>query len=106
MCIRDRSLTKPISNTSSHDDDNIIETPIDNIVISSNDTNISTELPKAYIEVRNHSHDLVIGDITKGVQTRSKLNYMTQIAFISLIEPKNIKEACAMIFGQLQCKKS
>ena len=54
-----------------------------------------TELPKAYVEVRNHPHDLVIGDINQGVQTRSKLNYMTQITFISLIELKNIKEACA-----------
>ena len=38
---------------------------------------------------------MVIEDITQGVQTRSKLNYMTQITFISLIKPKNIKEACA-----------
>ena len=49
----DESLTKSISNTSSHDDDNIIDTFIDNTVISSDDTNISnvdetpTELPKA-----------------------------------------------------------
>ena len=94
-------MSKPISNTSPHDDDHIIDTPHDNIVISSVDTNMSkddetsTELPKAYVEVRNHPRDLVIGDINQGVQTRSKLNYMTQIAFISLIEPKNIKEACA-----------
>ena len=37
----DEYLTKPISNTSSHDDDDIIDTPIDNTIISSNDTNIS-----------------------------------------------------------------
>ena len=97
----DESLTKPISNISPHDDDHIIDTSIDNTVISSDDTNISnvdetpTELPKVYVEVRNYPHDLVIGDIAQGVQTREKLNYMTHIAFISLIEPKNIKEACA-----------
>ena len=37
----DESLTKPVINTSSHDDDDIIDTPIDNTIISSNDTNIS-----------------------------------------------------------------
>ena len=56
----DEYLTKHISNTSSHDDDDIINTPI--------------ELPKVYAEVRDHPHDLIIGDISQGVQTRSKLN--------------------------------
>ena len=113
MCIRDRtstieeslhvkfdeSLIKLISNTSSHDDD-IIDTNIDNTVISSGDTNISnvdethTELPKTYVEVRNHPHDLVIGDINQGVQTRSKLNNMTQIAFISVIELEYQRSMC------------
>ena len=46
------------------------------------------------MKVKNHSHNLVTVDISQGVLTRSKLNYMTHVAFISLIELKNIKEAC------------
>ena len=45
--------------------------------------------PKSWIFDREHPRDQVIGDISKGVQTRSStLN--VNVAFISLIEPKKV----------------
>ena len=54
---------------------NIVDTsPIDVIIdLSHANTNISnkdeisSDLSKAFVEVRNHLHDLVIGDISQGV---------------------------------------
>ena len=41
----------------------------------------------------NHPNDLIIGDVSKGVTTRSKLHDLCgHFAFISHIEPKNILE--------------
>ena len=83
------------------DDDNIITSLI---VTSHKNTNISnkneitSELSKVFVEVKNNPHDLVIGDISKGVQTRSKLNYITHTAFLSFNKPKNIKEAYKDVF--------
>ena len=104
-------VSKP-SIVNSNDDDIVDTTPIDNIITShtnidiSNRNESSTDLPKVFVEVRDHPHDMVIGDISQGVQTRSKLNYMINVSFISLIEPKNVKETVLMNFGSLQCKKN
>ena len=93
----DESISKP-SIVNSNDDDIVDITLIDNIITShtnidiSNKNKSSTSLPKAFTEVRDHPHDLVIGDISQGVQTGSKINYITNVAFISLIGPKNVKE--------------
>ena len=40
-----------------------------------------------------HPQDLIIGDTTQGVTTRSKLKSIVNLAFISQIEPKNIDDA-------------
>ena len=48
----------------------------------------------------NHPKELIIGDVSKGVTTRSKLyDIFDHYAFISHIKPKNILEA-------EECKKS
>ena len=76
----DESLSKSSIDISSHDDDIIDTSSINNTITSYVNTNISnkdetpTELPKAFVEVRNHPHDLFIGDISQGVQTQSKFN--------------------------------
>jgi Integrase core domain. len=52
------------------------------------------ELPKVWKKVHNHPIDQVLGDPTKGVLTRSSLrDVCNNLAFVSQIEPKNIKEA-------------
>jgi hypothetical protein len=77
----DDDIVDPISNNI--DDGN----KIDNV----KDDNIN--LPPAYVEVRNHPHDNILGNISDSVRTRSQLNLFTHVAFTSTIEPKNIKEA-------------
>jgi hypothetical protein len=44
---------------------------------------------------KNHPRDQIIGDISRGVQTRrSVINLCCCYSFVSMIEPKNIEEAC------------
>lgn len=43
--------------------------------------------------LKNHPIDNVIGDINTKVLTRRQLNVMSNVAFISNIEPKNYNEA-------------
>ena len=44
--------------------------------------------------VRDHPLDTIIGDISRGVQTRSRLaSFCEHFLFVSSIEPKNIDEA-------------
>ena len=51
------------------------------------------ELPKDLNYVADHPPELVIGDISKWVTTRSHSKYfIINYAFISQIEPKNIQE--------------
>ena len=53
----------------------------------------SQPLPKDWRYASNHPKDLIIGDVSKGVTTRSKLhNFYGHFAFIFYIEPKNILE--------------
>jgi hypothetical protein len=42
----------------------------------------------------DHTLDTIIGDISRGVQTRSRLtSFCEHFSFVSLIEPKKIEEA-------------
>ena len=66
------SISKPAI-INSNGGDIVDITPIDNIITFHTNTDISnksessTDLPKIFVEVRDHSHDLVIGDISQGV---------------------------------------
>lgn len=52
------------------------------------------DLPSAWKSSKYHPIDNIIGDITKGVTTRSKIsNFCYHFAFVSQVEPKNTKEA-------------
>ena len=43
---------------------------------------------------RDHSLDTIIGDISRGVQTRSRLaSFCEHFSFVSSVEPKKIDEA-------------
>ncbi|KAL6337946.1 hypothetical protein AAG906_005411 [Vitis piasezkii] len=54
----------------------------------------SQDLPKDWKFVINHPQDQIIGNPSSGVRTRSSLrNICNNLAFISQIEPKNIKDA-------------
>jgi len=51
-------------------------------------------LPKDWRYATSHPKDLILGDVSKGVTTRSKLlDIYGHVAFLSHIEPKNILEA-------------
>ncbi|MBY3556131.1 hypothetical protein HGI15_22650, partial [Modestobacter lapidis] len=55
---------------------------------------ISQELPKAWKFKSSHPKDLIIGDPSIGIRTRSKLKDLCiNMAFVSQIEPKNFNEA-------------
>ena len=54
---------------------------------------LKDDLPKNWQFKKAHPQDLIIGDTTQGVTTRSKLKSIVNLAFISQIEPKNIEDA-------------
>ena len=56
------------------------------------DTNNVHNLPRDSTFVRDHPQDQVIGDVARGVQTRSSL-VDAHVAFISLSEPKRVDDA-------------
>jgi len=58
------------------------------------ETKTSTNLPRKRRTSRYHPLDNIIGDISKGVTTRHFLkDVCNNMDFVSLIEPKNLKEA-------------
>ena len=54
---------------------------------------LKDDLPKDWQFKKAHPQDLIIGDTTQGVTTRSKLKSIVNLAFIFQIEPKNIDDA-------------
>ena len=54
---------------------------------------LKDDMPKDWQFKKAHPQDLIIGDTTQGVTTRSKLKSIVNLAFISQIEPKNVDDA-------------
>ena len=58
------------------------------------ETKTSADLPREWRISRYHPLDNIIGDISKGVTTRHSFkDVCNNMDFVSLIEPKNLKEA-------------
>ena len=53
----------------------------------------SKELTKEWRYARDHLKELIIGDITKGVVTRSTLKHISNYAFTFKIVSKNVNDA-------------
>ena len=54
----------------------------------------NNELPREWKASRDHPLNNIIGDISKGVTTRHSLKDLcNNMAFVSMIEPKNLNEA-------------
>ena len=54
---------------------------------------ISQTLPKEWMYVSSHHNDVILGDPSRGVTTRSSLrNTCDHAAFISQIEPKSFAD--------------
>ena len=60
----------------------------------SNKTNCETVHPNKRIRLlKDHPIENILGNIESVVRIRNQLNKMSNVAFISIIEPKNPKEA-------------
>ena len=62
---------------------------------------LKDDLPKDWKFKKSHPQELIIGDTSKGVTTRSKLKDLVNLAFISQIEPKNVDDALSDEFWVL-----
>jgi hypothetical protein len=55
---------------------------------------LEQQFPKSWRIVKDHPIDIILGDPSQGINTRSSLrNMCNNMAFVSEIEPKNIEEA-------------
>ena len=50
-------------------------------------------LPKELRFQRDHPKELIIGDSTTGIRTRSSFNLMCNVAFLSILELRNVESA-------------
>ena len=91
------SFDENFNQISSNKDDDVIPESNTNIeTISSKDgDNIvhDIELKSSPKVLKDHPVQNIIGELNSNVRTRSQLNQMGHVAFLSSIEPKNVKEA-------------
>ena len=67
----------------------------ENTTKTTNNTTKNENLTKSWQYATSHPKDLIIGEVSKGILTRSKVDLeCATYAFMSSIEPKNIQEAC------------
>ena len=59
------------------------------------------DLQRTFVEIRDHPQKQILGDLSKGVQTRAQLERIANMAFISQLEPKKIDEAIIDEFWML-----
>ena len=53
----------------------------------------SSSMSKEWRYALSHPKDLILGDLEQGVETRSSINLFNNLAFVSQIEPKSLKDA-------------
>ena len=87
--IKEDLVEEPINVETKEDEEVIEEINEEDAININQDTNSPIEL----VELRDHTHEQVISDITQGVRTRNQLGLYSDCVFISEFEPKNIKEA-------------
>ena len=82
------------------DDDNLEEHVSSNeqsedIASAPNAENESTipELPKAWKYAKDHPRELILGEPSAGIKTRSSHNLMCFYAYVSILEPKSVESA-------------
>jgi hypothetical protein len=87
--------TNQASSSGSHN--NVHDQQVDSISSQPNDqASASNQVPilQPTNIARDHPLDTIIGDIFRGVQTRSRLaSFCEHFSFVSFIEPKKIEEA-------------
>ena len=66
--------------------------PVEQVKEESKDVKMN-DLPKEWKYAKSHPQDLIIGDVSKGISTRSALQQAANCAFISQIVPKKVEEA-------------
>lgn len=79
-----------------------LEKPFEDLSIQDKDTEVVANetqkepeetLPQDWKFSTHHPQELIIGDVSQGVRTRSSLNALNNLAFVSQIEPKTFKDA-------------
>jgi hypothetical protein len=87
--------TNQVSSSGSHD--NMKDQQVASASSQPNDqASVSNQVPilQPTIIARDHPLDTIIGDISRGVQTRSRLaSFCQHFSFVSFIEPKKIVQA-------------
>ena len=90
------SIDQSVLKQTNDDDVESTDLFLDNTTKSNEDDHQRT-----FVEIRDHPQKQILGDLTKGVQTRAQLERIANMAFISQLEPKKIDEAIIDEFWML-----
>ena len=103
------SLNEDMEKISLKDSPTLQDMPkgVEEIEVQEVEVETTQPLPKDWRFNPHHPKDLIIGEVSKGVTTRSKLHDLCgHYAFISHFEPKNTSKPRATHIGCLPCKRS